>query len=294
MDPRAILLGTAFGIMWASAFTSARVIVAHAPPLTALGLRFAISGLIGIAIARALGQSWRLGRRQWAAVVIFGVFQNAAYLGLNFVAMQRIEASLAAIVASSMPLLVALALRVIWGERLRPLGWTGLGLGVTGVAIIMGARLTGGADPWGVALCVLGVVSLTIATLAVRGASGGGDFLMVVGLQMLVGAAVLIPLAAMTEAPVVDWTPALGLAFTYTLLVPGLLATLVWFVLVDRVGATRAAVFHFLTPFFGVLIAGALLGERLGAADLAGAIIVAAGILMVQLARAPAGPGPSA
>jgi probable blue pigment (indigoidine) exporter len=86
--------------IWSSAFTSARIIVEAAPPLTALSLRFFLSGLLGIGIALALGQSFRLSRAQWRAVLIFGICQNALYLGLNFVAMQTVEASLAAIIAS--------------------------------------------------------------------------------------------------------------------------------------------------------------------------------------------------
>ena len=60
MDLRSILMGMAFVIMWSSAFTSARMIVADAPPLTALALRFLLSGLIGVGLARLMGQSWRL------------------------------------------------------------------------------------------------------------------------------------------------------------------------------------------------------------------------------------------
>jgi drug/metabolite transporter (DMT)-like permease len=93
MDLRAIGMGLAFALIWSSAFSSARIIVAAAPPLTALAIRFAISGMIGVLIARALGQSWHLSRAQWRSVIIFGICQNALYLGLNFVAMQWIEAS---------------------------------------------------------------------------------------------------------------------------------------------------------------------------------------------------------
>src|SRR6056297_3949275 len=118
MDIRAILTGLAFAVMWSSAFTSARIIVAAAPPLTSLGLRFVISGLLGVLIARALGQSWRLTRAQWRGTIIFGLCQNALYLGLNFVAMQSIEASVAAIIASTMPLLVALLGWVALRQRL--------------------------------------------------------------------------------------------------------------------------------------------------------------------------------
>lgn len=285
MDIRAILMGLTFALMWSSAFTSARIIVAAAPPMTALAIRFLISGLLAVIIARALGQTWRLTPKQWRATVVFGICQNAIYLGFNFVAMQTVEASLAAIIASTMPLLVALAGFMFFSERLRPIGWLGLIAGVVGVALIMGARLQGGVDMFGLGLCIIGVLSLTVATLAVRGAISGGNFLMVVGLQMLIGSAVLWVPALAFETLVIDWSPKLIIAFIYTTLVPGLAATLVWFVLVNKIGAVRAATFHFLNPFLGVAIAAVFLGERIRANDVLGVAIIAAGILAVQLSK---------
>ncbi|MEI4471766.1 DMT family transporter [Frigidibacter sp. MR17.24] len=293
MDIRAILMGVAFAFMWSSAFASARMIVQDAPPLWALAARFAASGIVACAIARAGGASFRIPRAQWRAVVIFGLCQNALYLGLNFVAMQRIEASLAAIIASTMPLLVAALGWAVFGDRVRPMGLAGLAAGVVGVAIIMGARLSGGADLASIGLCVAGALALAIATLTVRGAAGGGSVLMVVGLQMFVGAAILAVVAAATEVPQVDWNGRLLLAFVYTTLIPGVLATWVWFLLVARIGAVRAATFHFLNPFFGVIVAALTLGEHIGRNDVIGVAVVAAGILAVQLSRQkPAAPAP--
>ncbi len=285
MDLRAIFMGLAFALIWSSAFTSGRIIVAAAPPLTALAIRFALSGIIGVAIALALGQRVRLDPLQWRSVVIFGICQNALYLGLYFVAMQRVEASLAAIIASTLPLLVALAGWVFLGERVRPLGAVGLVAGMVGVVIIMGARLEGGVDLPGVFLCVLGVLALTFATLVMRGASSGGNLMMVVGLQMLVGAVVLAPAAAVLETFHVEWSWKFAAAFTYTLLAPGLLATWVWFALVERIGMVRAATFHFLNPFFGAAVAAVLLGERLTRLDGLGIAVIALGILAVQMSR---------
>lgn len=285
MDIRAIVAGLAFAFMWSSAFTSARIIVAAAPPLTALSLRFLISGLLGVLIAWLLGQSWRLTRGQWRATIVFGICQNALYLGLNFVAMQTIEASLAAIIASTMPLLVALAGWALFKERVEWLGFAGLIAGVVGVVIIMGSRLQGGIDTFGLMLCVGGVIALTLATLMVRGATSGGNFLMIVGLQMLVGSAVLALAAIPLETVQIAWSWQLIAAFIYTTLVPGLAATLVWFWLVNRIGAVKAATFHFLNPFLGVAIAAVILGEQLGLREAMGVAVIAAGILAVQLSK---------
>ena len=293
MDLRAIAMGAAFALMWSSAFSSARIIVADAPPLMSLSLRFFISGLIGIAIAAALGQSARLTAPQWRATIVFGICQNALYLGLYFVAMQTVEASLAAIMASTMPLIVAAAGWALLGERLPALGVAGLVAGFAGVLLIMGGRLGGasGVDPYGLTLCVIGVCALAFATLALRGTTAGGNVLMVVGLQMLVGGAVLLPPALLLEVPEVRWSWQLGAAFLYTIFVPGLAATWVWFLLVRRIGAVRAASFHFLNPFFGVAIAALVLGETVGPIDALGVAVIMAGILAVQRARAQ-GAGP--
>lgn len=294
MDMRAILMGLAFALMWSSAFTSARIIVVDASPLFSLALRFLISGLIGVTIARMMGQSWRLTRNQWRATILFGICQNALYLGLNFIAMQTVQASLAAIIASTMPLMVALASRFVLGERLKPLGALGLLAGVAGVALIMGSRITAGVDLYGVMLCFIGVLALTFATMAARGATSGGNFMMIVGLQMLVGSAILFVAAPLTETIRIHPTWPLALAFTYTTLVPGLTATYIWVLLLDRIGPIRAATFHFLNPVFGVAVAAVLLGESLGWLDALGVLIVTGGILAVQLSRRPpASPSPS-
>ena len=286
MSLRSILLGLSFAFIWSSAFTSARIIVEAAPPLWTLSLRYALSGGVGVALALMLGQSWRLSAAQWRAVAVFGVCQNALYLGLNFIAMQWIEASLAAIIASTMPLMVAAANWGIFRERLPLLGALGLVAGFAGVALIMGQRLGGGADMLGILLCVIAAIALTVATLTVRSASGQGNLLMIVGLQMLVGGAALLPFAALFEPLRAEINGIVVAAFLYTTFVPGLLATLIWFVLVRSIGATRAATFHFLNPVFGVLIAWALLGETLRLTDLLGVAIIAGGIFAVQWARA--------
>ncbi len=289
MDFKAVLMGLGFALMWASAFTTTRIIVLAAPPLTALVIRFALSAAVAIPLALAMGQSLRLNRAEWRTVIIFGICQNALYLGLNWVAMQHVEASAAAIIASMMPLIVAFLGWLLYAEKLRPIAVAGLVAGVIGVAIIMGVRLKHGLDIPGLVLCLIAVVALTFATLAARGAGGSRNMMMIVGWQMAVGAiTLLIPALAMEWGRPVQWSGPLIWSFAYTVVAPGIGATWLWFLLVNRVGAVRAATFHFLSPIFGVGIAAALLGERFGASDVVGALIVAAGILMVQLARIPA------
>ena len=285
MSLKALLLGLVFALIWSSAFTSARIIVSHAPPLGALSLRFFLSGILALIIALWLKQTFKLTKKQLRATVVFGVCQNTIYLGLNFVAMQWIEASLAAIIASSMPLLVALLGWFFLGQRLSTVGVLGLGLGFVGVILIMGFRLTAGISELGLIYCIVGALALSIATLAVRNTNSGGNLMVIVGYQMLIGGASLSIFSIIFETYKVSFDWELMVAFIYTTLAPGLIATVVWFWLVNEIGAIKAATFHFLNPFFGVSIAALILGEPLSLSDYFGVVIVTIGILLVQTSK---------
>ena len=285
MDIKSGIMGLAFALIWSSAFTSARIIVQVAPPLSISALRFLIAGLIAVSIAYFLGQRAKFTHKQWLAIILFGLCQNAIYLGFFFMAMAKIEASVASIIASSMPLLVAFVLVTVFKDKLSILGYSGLIIGFLGVVLIMSSRLSNGIDIIGIIQCVLGVLALTIATLSVKSASTGGNLFMVVGLQMLVGSAALsIPAFALETWDVV-WDKKVILAFAYTIVVPGIIATYIWFLLVERIGATKAATFHFLNPFFGVAIAAMLLDEKLSYYDMIGVVIIMLGIFAVQRSK---------
>ena len=289
-----MVIGLLFVFIWSSAFTSGKFIVADAPPITALAIRFYISGLLAIGLAVLLGQRLRLTHQHVLAIVLFGICQNALYLGLNFVAFETVDASIAVVIASLLPITVAIASWLAFRERLAPLAVAGLVIGLIGAGIVLADRLGKGADAFGISMCILGVLALTVATLVVRTLAASGAVMWMVGLQMLVGAAALTPFALALESWEVTFSTPMLIAFGYTILFPGIVATWLWFVLLGDIGATKAAAFHFLNPFFGVVVAWIFLGEQITRADLIGVAFIMVAILAVQLSKvreAEAAPG---
>ena len=188
-------------------------------------------------------------------------------------------------ISSSRPLPVAFGGLLISKGIPRPLGIAGLIGGMAGVILIVGTRPTHRVARIGIALCGIGALALTFATLVVKGVSSGGLVMVVVGFQMLIGSLVLWVPALVFETWAVNWSVTFVAAFLYTLFMPGLLATMVWFWLVRRIGATRAATFHFMNPFLGVAIAAVLLGETIGVLDVVGVVVIALAILAVQFSK---------
>lgn len=286
LDLPAVLIGIGFALMWSSAFSVVKIALDDAPPFLILMLRFFVSGLVAILIAWALGQRLPSQRGQWSAIVLLGLCQNSLYLGLNFKAMTLVPAGLAAILASSVPLIVALFCRLFLKERLGWVGYASLAFGFAGVLMVMGGRVASGESGFGIVLCLIGAVAMASATLIVRSTDLGSGLLMIVGLQMLVGSISLAPVVILLEdLASVRLSVSLAFAFAYITIVPGIAATLVWFYLVRRIGATHAAAFHFLNPAFGVIIANLLLGELISIRDVVGVLVIMASILAVQLAR---------
>lgn len=288
LDPVLVVMGVAFALIWSSAFTSAKIALLDAPPFSFLVVRFVLAGAVAVAIALAMGQALPRGRRIWTQLLILGLCQNTLYLGLFYLAMTKIPGGLAAIIASALPLIIAAVGPFLLSERVTPLRVAGLAMGFAGVVYIMQARLAGGVDPTGVALCVVGVMALATGAIVVRRSDFGTGLLMVVGTQMLIGGLALIPLALVMEwgTAEVTWTWRLAAAFIYTAVVPGIVAQALWFTMINRAGAGNASLYHFLTPGFGVGIAWLVLNEPVGWNDVAGVALVALGILLVNRARA--------
>ncbi len=274
--------------MWSSAFSTARIIVLEIPPLTALTVRFAISGVLGIGLALIMGQSFKLNHRQWLGILLFGFCQNGIYLGANFVSMQWIEASLAAIIASTMPIQVAFLSALMFREKIGWMGVSGITSGFIGVLIIMSTRWNFGFELVGIILCIIASLALCIATLTVKQALLSNNLVMVVGLQMVVGFVfTLIPAVLFETIEPVDFSWQLFGAFIYQIIGPGLFGTWLWFKLVNRIGPTKASSFHFLNPFLGIAVAAFLLSEIITFRDFVGVFIITAGIIAVQLSKKP-------
>jgi drug/metabolite transporter (DMT)-like permease len=142
--------------LWASAFVPSRIVSVSAPPLWILAIRFTIAGGALLIGARLAGL--RFPRpRQLLPLALLGLCGNTLYLGLTYLALRHLSSGMGAIVASTNPLLLALAAPSLLGEPLTPRKLVGMVLGFSGVLIAMHTRAsTASARPVDVLLAFLG------------------------------------------------------------------------------------------------------------------------------------------
>ncbi|HIC83388.1 MAG TPA: DMT family transporter [Candidatus Marinimicrobia bacterium] len=283
MDIRSFLMGISIAFMWASAFTAARILMINAPPFLVLSSRFFISGLLAITIARCFGQKIDFSRREWYTILSIGLCQNTVCTALNFTAMQWVTASIAAIIASMLPIIIAMFAWIFQGEEIGVIGKLGLFTAIAGVFLIVYDKTADETKILGLVLCIVAVLGFAGAALIVGNSlKNNKNLFMIVGLQMIVGSVTLLPLSILFETWTIKFSSIFIISFAYLILIPGLIGTLVWFSLLIRIGGTKASAFHFLNPFFGVAIASVILSEPLTSRDWIGVAIISVGILAVQ------------
>jgi drug/metabolite transporter (DMT)-like permease len=245
--------------------------------------RFLVAGAVLLAWARLTGRPMPAGRREWGGIVLLGLLNNAIYLGLTAMALRDISAGMGAILASTNPLLLAVAAPWLLGERLTARKLLGLLIAFGGVVWVMSSRVGPDNRPAAMALLILSITFLVMGTVLFKRMARDQDLIVLNAGQLFVaGVALIIPSAVLEPLGSVRLTPAFVAAQAYLIAGVSWVGMVIWFWLLRHGDATRASAWFFLNPVIGVFLGAALLGEPLRAEDFLGSATVALGIHLVQ------------
>src|SRR5262245_25076941 len=273
--PFPVLIAT-FCLLWASAFSVAKVAVTDCPPLLALTVRFLLAAAVVLGASALYGRPFKLTRRDLLVFSLLGIANQAVYLGLSYLGIRSISSGLTALIVSANPVLTAVLAALFLNERMTLRKAAGLLLGVGGVAFVVESRLAGGVEnAAGIGFVVAALISLVSGTILYKKLSPTGDLWLGNGVQSMAAGLAVLPFAFAFES-VGDIVPSWRLlaALAYTALLVSILAYLLWFHLLDVSGATAASAYHFLMPPLGLLFGWLLLGEHVALTDLAGIVPV--------------------
>ena len=292
MTRRSALLAAApwiFVLIWSTGFVVARFGMPHAPPLTFLSWRYALSVLaFGIWI-RAAGARWPQGRGQWAHLGLSGVLMHAGYLGGVWAAVKAgIPAGTVALIVGLQPLLTGLWVSWRGEHRLGARQWSGLLLGLAGLALVVWPKLGAGELTRANLLLSIGALfSITIGTLYQKRFVSVGDVRVANAVQIGAAFIVTLPLALRLESGGMDWHAELIGALAWSVLVLSLLGSSLLVLLIQRGAATQVTSLLYLVPPCTALMAWWLFGETIGALGIAGMLLCVFGVGWVVRAPAP-------
>jgi drug/metabolite transporter (DMT)-like permease len=274
-----------FVLLWSTGFIAAKYGLPYAPPLSFLILRCVGAVLVLLPVVLLTRAPWPRGRVLHVAVA--GLLLQAGYLGGVWSAIKiGMPAGLTALIVGLQPILTALAAPLV-GERVTPRQWLGLALGLSGVALVVYARLSLHAlAPSAVLLCVLALLSITAGTLYQKRFCPQFDLRTGTVIQFGASVLVLLPLAVLEEGfdgrlTHINWTPQFTGALLWSILALSIGAIFLLFRLISRNDATKVTSLLYLTPPTTALMAWLMFGEALNPLGLLGMAVAVAGVAFV-------------
>lgn len=280
MRPADIALGAFATTVWSGAFIATEAALRTTPPILFASLRFFVSALFIVAIARP-----RVDWRMLLAVAVFiAVGQHA---GL-FVGMANgVTPGMAALLAHTQSFFTLALAWVLLGEMLTPRKIVAFALALSGLALLLVER--GAPMPLVAIATVLGAaLSAAIGNLLLR-RLGGIDPLSVAAWMSAIAAPCLLAMSVAVEGhePLVraltTWNPTLLIASLYAGIPSGLLAYAIWARLFGRYQAHLVAPFMLAVPVGAIALSALLLGERLSWWRLGAAVAIVVGLALNML-----------
>jgi drug/metabolite transporter (DMT)-like permease len=278
--------------LWALNFTTSKYILDHGfRPLTYSGVRYALAALIFLALVLPRERSLRIERRDLALVAGAIVLLFLNQVGFVF-ALDLSTATTVALLFGTLPIFTALIARLVGMEQLGRRFWLAAALSFGGVALVtIGSGNSLSANLGGDLLAIMstatwGGYSVALAPLMRR----YSPFRLSAIFLVVVSVALLAAGTPQLDDQSFDLSGLVWLSFAYAVLGPLVITNLLWFTAIDRVGPSRASLFANLQPFLAAVIALLVLHESLTRLQVAGGLLIAAGIVFSRGRRPPPEP----
>jgi len=276
----------AISLFWGLNWPFMKIALAEIPVWPFRSLCLIVGGAALLSMAVLGGRSLRIASGEFRPLMVCALFNVVGWHLFSGYGVTLMAAGRASIIAFTMPVWAALLGSLILGERATWRRWLGLGLGMAGLAVLIGPDLGAlGHAPWGAVFMLGAAMSWATGTVLMKRFTWSLPTTALAGWQLLLGA-IPVTLGALWigEMPALSSLSPAALGSTiYILAVPMVFCHWAWFKVVSMFPAVLAAIGTLAIPVIGVLSSGLVLGEPIGVREVLALVLVCAALAVVLI-----------
>lgn len=291
--------------LWGTAMVAMKGVIPNTDPFFLATMRLAPAGLLVLGAAFLMGRSFQVTRQGWLWIALFAFVDGTLFQGFLAQGLVRTGAGLGSVMIDSQPLAVALMARWLFNEQVGPLGWLGLFVGLSGIALL------GLPDDWligvfqgdftwaelpadgltllrllfdqGEWLMLMAALSMAVGTILIRYVAQYADPVVATGWHMILGGLPLAVLSMTYEHQPWSGIEASGWgAIAYSTILGSAIAYGIFFYLAAQGNLTSLSALTFLTPVFALIFGNIFLGEVLSQIQTAGVALTIVSIYFIN------------
>ncbi len=285
MDRQTWALLILLSVLWGGSFFFSSAALHELPPFTVVLARVALGAAFLLPVFKRLGGEFPTKAAGWTRFFVMGMLNNVIPFSLLVGGQVFITGGMASVLNATTPLFTVLVLGAFGDEKLIARRVAGVIIGLIGVAVLRGPGIGPTENQTiGMVMCLGGALSYGFSGLWGRRKLIGVPPITSATCQLICSTIVVAVIASAVDRPwtlpmpgLATWGALLGLAALGTAL-----AYTVFFTILTRSGATNVMLVTLLIPVTAILLGVLILGEPLTLNEIAGALIIAASLLVID------------
>ncbi|HBL78465.1 MAG TPA: EamA family transporter [Aequorivita sp.] len=277
-------------VIWGSTYMLNKVAVAELPPFFLASIRFTSAGLLIFIIAKIMGKSLAITRKQFINAFIVGVLFLSFGNGIIVWALKYVDSGFAALEISAQPLVVLLLMWLLQGKRIKPMSLVGVGLGIIGIFLLVAQKqlIAQEGTVLGMVMIFACMLSWAYGSLFVGKADLPKNFFVNTGYQMFT-AGITLAVASFLfgeewNAPK-EWGAPVQWSMVLLIIFGSIVAFTSFNYLLKTVSPDKVATSTYVNPIIALILGWYVLNEEITTQSIVAAAVLLTGVYFINTSK---------
>ena len=274
-------------VIWGSTYLLNKIAVTELPPFKIASIRFISAGVIIFIIAKLMGISLAITRKQLINAIIAGFLFLTFGNGVVVWALKYVDSGFTALEISAQPLVVLLLMRILEGKKIQTMSVIGVVLGIIGIYLLVSQKeiISQEGTILGIIMIFACMLSWGYGSLFVAKADLPSNYFVNTGYQMLTGGVMLFIVSQLfgeTWSLPTEWSKPVQFSLIYLIIFGSIVAFTSFNYLLKAVSPEKVATSTYVNPIIALILGWYFLNEQITTQSIVAAVILLTGVYFIN------------